>query len=169
MVSDNVFLIHFFRNLGGSLSSTGGTRFGSGGECEGPAFDDDGEIDKVALTAAFFRDELFFPVLPPLSFDGRGPSSTSISSSVALPFPFLSQTFDTGFSRGCCTSASLDGPASGKTSWPQLLDLCLALGTISTPLIPPDIGTRSLVRKPLSTPTSGPRSILDPLPRSSSL
>jgi len=43
---------------------------------------------------------------------------------------------------------------------PNHTDDLLDDGTISTPLMPPDRGTRSRVRKPRSTPINGPKSTL---------
>ena len=164
-MASEFWCIHFLRNFGGSFSSFSGTSWDTG-IVRGDDVEDDGDVDggDATLSAPFFRGRRAL-VVALVVFSREAGCSTSISSSVARPLPFLSHVFDMGFGDGglaMLTLASRDGPASGN--WSEFQPFLHSLSpceTISTPLIPPDIGTRSLVLNPLSTPTRGPKSAFD--------
>lgn len=140
--------IHFLRSRGGTVSVLADV-------------EDDGLTGGGEGSRAPRRRDLDVEVVPR--------PSTSMSSSVVLALPFESfvflretrpvtphkvinrRAYETDV-RSLESDAAKEGSAS-----PELVL------TISTPLIPPDIGTFSRVLNPLSCPISGPKSNFSPL------
>ena len=140
--------IHFLRSRGGTVSVLA--------DVEGEGLTGGGEGSRASRR----RDLNVEVVLP----------STSMSSSVILALPFESFVFlretrpvtphkNTNKRQYETNARSLESDAADEG--PASPELVL---TISTPLIPPDMGTFSRVLNPLSCPISGPKSNFSPLP-----